>query len=61
MVRGSATDDGQNMRMVGNGLTMQRHAIDPIADPELVNESKNQKYYFDFNLNNSVRCAANLE
>ncbi len=61
VVRGSATDDGQNMRMVGNGLTMQRHAIDPIADPELVNESKNQKYYFDFNLNNSVRCAANLE
>ena len=38
---------------------MQRHAIDPVADPELVKDSKDQKYYFDFNFNNSVRCAAN--
>ncbi|MFG0637993.1 SUMF1/EgtB/PvdO family nonheme iron enzyme [uncultured Acinetobacter sp.] len=59
VVRSSATDDGQNMRMVGNGLTIQRHVMHPVADPELVKESKNQKYYFDFNLNNSVRCAAN--
>ncbi|OEC92415.1 formylglycine-generating enzyme family protein [Acinetobacter sp. YK3] len=59
VVRSSAPDDGQNMHMGGNGLTIQRYAMHPVADPELVKESKNQKYYFDFNLNNSVRCAVN--
>ncbi|MEO3355722.1 formylglycine-generating enzyme family protein, partial [Acinetobacter haemolyticus] len=59
VVRSSAPDDGQNMHMGGNGLTIQRHAMHPVADPKLVKESANEKYYFDFNLNNSVRCAAN--
>ncbi|WP_286940750.1 hypothetical protein [Acinetobacter sp. UBA6526] len=58
MVRSSAPSDGQPLKTF-TGKTMSRHAIDPVADPELVKESKNQKYYFDFNLNNSVRCAAN--
>ncbi|MFK4051025.1 formylglycine-generating enzyme family protein [Acinetobacter venetianus] len=60
VVRSSAPSDGQPLKTF-TGKTMSRHAIDPIADPGLVKESKNQKYYFDFNLNNSVRCAANLE
>ena len=58
VVRSMLPSDGQSLK-VFNGKTMQRHAIDPVADPELVKDSKDQKYYFDFNLNNSVRCAAN--
>ena len=58
VVRSFPPSDGQSLRVFG-GKTMQRHAIDPVADPELVKDSKDQKYYFDFNFNNSVRCAAN--
>lgn len=58
VVRSSAPDDGQNIKMSG-GLTISRHAIDPVADPELVKGFANSKYSIDYNIKNSVRCAAN--
>lgn len=57
VVRSSAPDDGQNMHMGGKGLTMQRHAIDPVADPKLIEYYSKKDYPFDYNQNNSVRCA----
>ncbi|MFW1800691.1 formylglycine-generating enzyme family protein [Acinetobacter nematophilus] len=59
VVRSTAPDDGQNIKMSG-GLTISRHAIDPVADPELVKGFANSKYSIDYNIENSVRCAANL-
>ncbi|ENU91852.1 hypothetical protein F971_02945 [Acinetobacter vivianii] len=59
VVRSSAPDDGQNMHMGGKVLTMQRHAIDPVADPKLIEYYSKKDYPFDYNQNNSVRCAVN--
>lgn len=59
VVRSSAPDDGQNMHMAGNGLTMQRHAIHPVEDPERAKSELVKKYNLDLNRHNSVRCAAN--
>nr|WP_228127772.1 SUMF1/EgtB/PvdO family nonheme iron enzyme [Acinetobacter sp. CIP-A165] len=59
VVRSSAPDDGQNMYMGGNGLTMQRHAIHPVEDPERAKSELVKKYNLDLNRHNSVRCAAN--
>ncbi|QER39190.1 formylglycine-generating enzyme family protein [Acinetobacter suaedae] len=59
VVRSSEPDDGQNMHMAGKGLTMQRHAIHPVADPKFVEYYSKKDYPFYYNQNNSVRCAAN--
>ena len=59
VVRSSIPDDGQNMHMGGKGLTMQRHATDPVADPKLIEYYSKKDYPFDYNQNNSVRCAVN--
>ncbi|RZF49370.1 sulfatase, partial [Acinetobacter halotolerans] len=59
VVRSSEPDDGQNMYIGGNGLTIQRHAIHPVADPKFVEYYSKKDYPFDYNQNNSVRCAAN--
>ena len=58
VVRSSAPADGQPLKTF-TGKTMGRHAIDPVADPKLVNSELLKKYTVDFNQNNSVRCAAN--
>ena len=59
VVRSSEPRGGQNLYMAAKGLTMQRHAIDPIADPKLVEYYSKKDYPFDYNQNNSVRCAVN--
>ena len=61
VVRSTYPDDGQNIKMSG-GLTISRHALYPIADPEDLEYYKNSKYKdsIDLNKNNSVRCAENL-
>ena len=60
VVRSSFPDDGQNIIMSG-GLTISRHSMHPVADPELVKDLQDLKYgAHDFNKNNSVRCAVNL-
>ena len=60
VVRSSFPDDGQNIKMSG-GLTISRHSMHPVADPELVKDLQGLKYgAHDFNKNNSVRCAVNL-
>lgn len=61
VVRSTYPDDGQNIKMSG-GLTISRHAIHPVADPELTRDLKEliDKKSVDVNKNNSVRCAANL-
>jgi formylglycine-generating enzyme required for sulfatase activity len=58
IVRSFPPSDGQSLRVFG-GKTMQRHAIDPVADPKLVEHFSKSKYPFDYNQKNSVRCAAN--
>jgi len=59
VVRSSEPRGGQNLYMAAKGLTIQRHAIDPIADPKLVEYYSKKDYSFDYNQNNSVRCAVN--
>ena len=62
VVHSTAPDDGQNIFMSG-GLTISRHAIDPVADKNKLKELAQlnlDEGDFDINKNNSVRCAANL-
>jgi formylglycine-generating enzyme required for sulfatase activity len=58
VVRSTAPTDSQPLKTF-NGKTISRHAIDPVADPKLVNSELLKKYTVDFNQQNSVRCAAN--
>ena len=58
VVRSSAPADGQPLKTF-TGKTISRHAIDPVADPELVEHFSKSKYPFDYNQENSVRCVTN--
>ncbi|GAB3049836.1 hypothetical protein GCM10027155_14590 [Acinetobacter apis] len=58
VVRSYKPFDGQSLKKY-HGKTMQRNAVDPIADPESVQEAADLKVHINFNENNSVRCAAN--